>query len=669
MSDAKSFDAFIQAKGQTLRAKDAAPGNMEEWQTRRAKLGAAITIAMGPGPARPCRLTPNVVGVLNRKGYRIEKVVFRSRPGVWISSSLYIPEPDKGKRPAVLVVHGHWKGARRDPVVQARCLGLVKLGFVVLAVDAFSAGERHPASAGYHGELLGASLWPAGLTLLGLQVYDNRRAVDYLISRPEVDPARLGVTGASGGGNQSMYAGAMDDRLKAVVPVCSVGNYQAYLKAACCVCEVLPGALRFTEEGDVLGLVAPRALLVISATKDAIQFSVEEAKKSLTRAQAIYKLHDVESRVHHAVFDSPHDYNKAMREAMYGWMTRWLKEEGDGKPIAEPAHEIEKVEDLACWPKGKRPAVFLFPPTLAALRARRMLNPFANSLDKASWEAQTKAMRNTLQNEVFGGIRFAAPDRPGRVQPQRGDNRSVMVTLPAEDSLNIRANLHLSIANLSKTRPGCVLLHLGGRAKGTKHPLITALTNIGRDVCCPTLRATGESQPPNDAVGKAPDHNSAEHAVWIGQPLLGQWVLDAFMFLNFMAKKSPGKNRLAVVGIGPAGLVALCAGALLPDLVESVAVIASPVSLIPGGNYPKGMPMGLLAPGLFRVGDVPHIAALAAPKRLLIAGGIGPNGQSLDEKELREAYSFTRSIYKLNGAKGELTIGAEPGALDLVRYL
>ena len=89
-----------------------------------------------------------------------------------------------------------------------------------------------------------------------------------------------------------MYAGALDERFKAVVPVCSVGNYQAYLQAACCVCEVLPGALRFTEEGDVLGLVAPRALMVINATKDAFQFSVGEAKKSLERARAIFKLYD-----------------------------------------------------------------------------------------------------------------------------------------------------------------------------------------------------------------------------------------------------------------------------------------------------------------------------------------------------------------------------------------
>src|SRR5260370_1413220 len=178
-----------------------------------------------------------------------------------------------------------------------------------------------------------------GPTVLGMQVYDTHRAVDYLLTRPEVDGDHLGITGASGGGNQTMYAGALDERFQAVVPVCSVGNYQAYLQAACCVCEVLPGALRFTEEGDVLGLVAPRALMVINATKDAFQFSVGEAEKSVARAKEVYKAYGAGEKLAHVPFESPHDYSRAMREAMYGWMTRWLNGDGEHTPILEPPHE------------------------------------------------------------------------------------------------------------------------------------------------------------------------------------------------------------------------------------------------------------------------------------------------------------------------------------------
>src|SRR6516162_1871280 len=307
--DSQVFNQFIRSQAAALRAKDTPPTTRKEWENRRMQLRQAMFAAMGPFPDKPCELEPKVVGVLQRQGYRIEKLIFQSRPDVWVTANAYVPENVKGRVPAVLVVHGHWPWARRDPVVQARCLGLVKLAFFVLAVDAFGSGERypHPGSGTYHGALYGSTLWPVGQTLLGMQVYDNRRAVDYLLTRREVDGERLGITGASGGGNQSLYAGALDERLKAVVPVCSVGTYQAYLQAACCVCEVLPGALRFTEGGDVLGLVAPRSLLVMSADEDAFQFSVGEAKKSLERARSIYRLHNAIGKIEHVTFASKYD--------------------------------------------------------------------------------------------------------------------------------------------------------------------------------------------------------------------------------------------------------------------------------------------------------------------------------------------------------------------------
>jgi len=335
--DPLAYDQFIQAQGLALRAKDLPPVNRREWDQRRIKLRQSILDTIGPFPNKPCDLAPQFQGFLKRDGYRIERLIFQSRPDVWVTANAYVPESAKGKLPAVLVVHGHWPLARRDPVVQARCLGLVKLGFFVLAVDAFGAGERYtqPAAGTYHGALYGSTLWPVGQTLLGMQVYDNHRAVDYLLTRREVDGEHIAITGASGGGNQSMYAGALDERIKAVVPVCSVGTYQAYLRAACCVCEVLPGALRFTEEGDVLGLVAPRSLLVINASRDAVQFSPAQAEKSVARARQIYKTYGADDHLDHRVFDSPHDYNQPMREAMYGWMTQWLKHQTPASRVAE----------------------------------------------------------------------------------------------------------------------------------------------------------------------------------------------------------------------------------------------------------------------------------------------------------------------------------------------
>jgi dienelactone hydrolase len=372
------FLKHIHTTVDALRAADAPVTTLEQWRDRKASIRQGLREAWGGLAATTCELNPQRLGLLRRDGYSVEKVLFQTLPGVWMTGNVYVPDwkPERPvganetrpPLPAVLCVHGHWKHAKQEPVVQARCIGLAKLGFLVLCVDAFGAGERAIGTAlgEYHGEMSGATLLPTGFPLSGVQVYENMRAVDYLLSRGDVDPERLGITGASGGGNQSMYGGAFDERFKAVVPVCSVGTYRAYLGTACCVCEVVPGAARLTEEWGILSLVAPRALMVVSATKDAFQFSVAEAEKSLAKAKAIFELHGVAANVKHAVFDWHHDYSQPMREAMYGWMLKHLADKGDGSPVAEPAHTTEEPETLRCFPGDSRPADYVTLPKFAA---------------------------------------------------------------------------------------------------------------------------------------------------------------------------------------------------------------------------------------------------------------------------------------------------------------
>ena len=673
MPDPTTFNAFILEQAHLLRAKDVPPAERKEWAARRRKLRDDMFAAIGPFPDKPCPLEPREIGVLKRDGYRIEKLLLQTRPDVWATANAYVPEMVKGKVPAVLAVHGHWAGARRDPVVQARCLGLVKLGFFVLAIDAFGAGERHPdvARGGYHGALIGSTLWPVGQTLVGLQVYDNRRAVDYLQTRPEVDGDRLGITGASGGGNQTMYAGALDERFKAVVPVCSVGNYQAYLKAACCVCEVMPGALRFTEEGDVLGLVAPRALMVVSATKDAFQFSVGEAKKSLERTSAIFKLLAAEEKLTHAIFESPHAYNQAMRESMYGWMTRWLKGESKGEPIPEPKHNVDTIEDLTIFADGKRPPGFVYPATYAAREAARLLAPVGKKPDhKEAWEARAIIMRGQLADDVLGG--FPKALKPGGKFGEsrtEGNITTVPLSLPVEPGLDLAAQVRFQRADKAGKIPACLLLHLDGGAEALKHPLATELVKSGWAVIAPDLRATGASKPDKDAVGPAPDHNSAEHALWIGRPLLGQWTFDVQVLLEWMARQ-PGYrvDHFAVVGLGQAGVVALMAAALVPR-VEVAAALDAPATLVTEHAYAAGTRMGLLAPGILWVGDIPHLTALAAPRRLLLAGAMSPQGKKLEAKEMQAAFDFTAAMYKLLKAEDGLSLREQAAPVDVVAWL
>jgi len=654
------LEEFLREQAKKLHEKDEPAQTRDEWEKRRSALRAKIFAAIGEFPAKPCDLEPRVIDTLKRDGYTIQKLIFQSRPDVWVTATTYVPE-SKEKVPAVLVVHGHWSWARRDPVVQSRCVGLAKLGFFVMAVDAFGAGERYtaPARGTYHGALYGSTLWPVGQSLLGMQVYDNQRAVDYLLSRPEVN-GKLGITGASGGGNQSMNAGALEERFSAVVPVCSVGNYQAYLKTACCVCEVLPSALQFTEEGDLLGLTAPRALLVINASRDGIQFSPAEAAKSLARAKEIYKLMGVEGKVEHKIFESGHDYSQPMRETMYGWMTLHLKGEGKGEPIPEPKLTLEKPEDLSCFPDpSARPKGFLFPPTFAAAVGKEL----AAKADKLvpdhqeMWDATAIGLRKELTRTLGKLPKLPKQPEGPFVGSSSGQMSTTAFEVIPEEGIKLAGSIG-ALARREKDDGYCLVLqyddHPNPKEPGALREMIL---KRGAAIARVPLRGTAANKPAS-GIGGAPDHNLAEYGVWLGRSLLSQWVIDVrAIFSHPLVQDKNGRKIL--VGIGPMALPALIASALIPDVADATILIDPPASFISETGYAPGTPMGILAPGILKVGDIPHLTSLIAPRRLIIAGGTALNGKKLSEKELKEAFDFTSKVYSANKAAGRLTITTE----------
>jgi sugar lactone lactonase YvrE/cephalosporin-C deacetylase-like acetyl esterase len=661
----KQYQAFMLKQAAELRKNDKAPPTVEEWTKQEVGLRKNLLTAWG-GEAcflpKPCDLDPKQHGdPLKRDGYTVEKITFQTRPGVRMTANLYVPDAAKKKpAPAILMVHGHWRGAKQDPVVQSRCIGAAKLGFVVLCVDAFGAGERGVGTAlgEYHGEMTAATLLPLGTPLSGLQVYENTRAVDYLETRPEVDKTKIGITGASGGGNQTMYAGAWDKRFKAVMPVCSVGNYQAYLQTACCMCEVVPGALTFTEEWAVLALTAPRALCVVNATKDGIQFSVGEAKKSLALTGPVYKLFGKPDNLQHAIFEGPHDYSKAMREQMYGFMTLHLKGEGRGDPIPEPVFKTEDPETLRCFPGDTRPKDFMTIPKFAAQEGKKLLAAKPAAIDADEWQKERDRLRAELAVITLGGFPNGKPvmEKPFEKDLANKETSEISTVIHSESGIKLRVALRLDLAVKARPRnlPTVVILSLDGRESENRRKLEKAVLSTGCIAIAMDLRATGPSLSfPGEKIGRAPDHHTAEWGLWTGRPLIGQWVNDVRRVLD-VGDLGKG-NEIILIGEGPAGIVALCAAATDKRITKVVAVdtLASFVTDEPYTNQR----LGTLAPGILRdIGDVGHIAALCAPKPVVIAGGVSPGGKALKADELAAAYAPASAVFKLLGKEKNFVI-------------
>ncbi|MDB5391221.1 MAG: dienelactone hydrolase-like enzyme [Planctomycetaceae bacterium] len=651
---------FVKQRGTQLRAADALPASLEEWGERKQELRKQLLKSWGGFPVEPCDLTPKILGELKRDGYRVEKVIFQTRPGVWMTANAYVPE-GSGKRPAVLCVHGHWKGAKQDPVVQSRCIGLVKLGFFVLCVDAFGAGERGLSKnlGEYHGEMVAATLLPTGLPLSGLQVYENMRAVDYLLTRPEVDGEKLGITGASGGGNQTMYAGAYEERFKAIVPVCSVGTYQAYLGAACCMCEVVPNAMTYTEEWGLLAMVAPRALMVINATKDAFQFSVGEAQKSVSAAQHVFRLFGKAGNISHDLFESPHDYGKTMRESMYGWMTLHLKGEGQGNPIVEPVIQTEDPEALRCFPGDSRPEDFITLPKFAAEQGQRLVTKWKSEklAHREHWDATSERLQHAFGFTVLGGWPKRNDAKPAITKSD--DGKTTTFVLETEPGIEATAVYHVGT---QPERGLAVILCLEGSGPAAETPLVKDLIGQGWSRLHLELRATGKYAVPGDKIGRAPDHNSSEWAMWTGRPLLGSWIWDARRLLDVFFEQQPELlPKSALIGIGPAGIVAL-GTAQFARKIPTVLVVETLASYVSDAPYMNQW-LGLMAPGILRdVGDVSQLAAFVAPRKLIIAGGVSGSSIKLKPEDVETAFAYSRKIYGLLGAESQLKLVAPEDA-------
>jgi hypothetical protein len=407
--------------------------------------------------------------------------------------------------------------------------------------------------------------------------------------------------------------------------------------------------------------------LVINAAKDTVQFSPAEAEKSLRRARDIYQLHGAADHIAQRVVNAGHGYDQSMREAMYGWMSRWLKNEGDGSPIAEPQFTTEDPTALKCYPDLKqRPSAWLFPPSFAQRVGRDLL---ARQFPKPPTHAEewtSTAITSCMElREVLGAMpTVPQPNAAIGSTATSGSTVITQVTLPGEPGLPIVISFQHRAMQPPRPKSAVVIAFDDVDASG-KHPVPTALVKAGWSVAIPQLRLadlkTGSKTRPAD-------YSQAEHGVWVGRPLLGQWVWETQCVIDWLRTQNINRDHIFVVGIGLASIVGLVVAALARTELAGLVTVQMPSSFLTEDAYGPNWRMGLLAPGIIRAGDIPHLAGLVAPRPQVIADGVDPQGQPLKESKLQEAFAFTTRVYQAVPS-ARLTIIREPDWDEIARKL
>ena len=321
-----------------------APGSLSAWQSQRVELREQLRTLLGKLPPRPSPLKVESVSRENRGEFTVEKFRFDNGAGAMVPGYLVIPAGVSNKAPAILFCH--WHGGEYDigkeELFQSRHTpeapgpALARRGFVVLGIDAYCFGERNglgpggPNEKGGAGEMTASkfNLW-VGRSLWGMILRDDSIALDYLASRPEVDPARMAVTGISMGATRSWWLMALDERLKAGVAVACMTRYQNLLKAgelkAHGIYYFVPGMLNHFDTEAVISLIAPRPVLFMTGDQDG--GSPPDGIREIEAAvQPIYRLYGKSESFKNIVYPGlGHVYTPEMWRNTQEWFDTHLK--------------------------------------------------------------------------------------------------------------------------------------------------------------------------------------------------------------------------------------------------------------------------------------------------------------------------------------------------------
>ncbi len=600
-------------------AARAALATKEQAEAYQRRIRERFVGALGGFPART-PLNARTVGVIARDGYRVEKVLFESQPNHHVTALLYLPGNGDAQAPGVLVPCGHSAGGKDCDAYQWVCANLARNGMAALLYDPLDQGERaqlldaagKPRVSGTAAHSrLGVGSILLGRSTATFRIWDGMRALDYLASRPEVDPGRLGCTGNSGGGTLTSYLMALDPRIRAAAPSCYITDLRHVAE------KIGPqdaeqnifGQLAFgMDHAEYVALRAPNPTLVCSATKDF--FDIDGARASVGKARHVYELFGAGDRLAQCVADEKHGFTAPLRAGAVGWMKRWLLDSADVLP-ERPDEPLIRGAEAWCTPGGQ---VMLLPGERSAHDINRMRNAELARARAALWQDPAAALEQVRQ---VTGIRRLSELPPG-VTDQEEAYRSlkslgkhpVTFCLRPEPGIELAALLYGSEVPLATT---VTLLVCGAGAWAADAEEIAACVKRGETVVVAELRGLGLTQ--GGVIGDRDDKLGLEWkdafaAYLLGTSYLAKRAEDVLQWGRF-ARGLPReevkvKVRLAATGVAvPA---ALHAAALEPGLFEHVTLIGGLASWSELLEHPLATNQLINAVhGALRVYDLPEL--------------------------------------------------------------
>jgi dienelactone hydrolase len=652
------------------------PATRAAWEARRKEVREQVLVATGLWPMPPkTPLRPVIHGKIDRDDYTVEKVFFASLPGHYVSGNLYRPKGKTGKLPAVLCPHGHWNKGRlfdageaaakreiaskaeetmagaRYPL-QARCAQLARMGCVVFFYDMVGYADSKRLG---HVALNGADAELHLQTLMGLQTWNSVRALDFLLSLPEVDAKRIGVTGASGGGTQTFILCGIDDRPAAAFPAVMVSTKMQ----GGCVCENCSYLRLGTGNVELAGLFAPKPLAMSGAN----DWTLEIESKGLPELKKLYKLYDAEDKVHAKCYPKfGHNYNQVSRELMYDWFNKHLAL-GHSSPVKEKPFEPIAPDDLKVYTKdhplpkdavdADRLRQYLTATSekqIAALKPsdakslgeyRRVLGTALRVMIHDKLPAKAEVTGKTVEGPV--AFRFGRSSVPGRrtkvlIQRQGGTGVPALVVSRPKGSGTVVVWAHpkgqASLFEDSKPIPAAEAI------------LVTNATIVAPDVFGAGQQALEKPFPVNASY--------AGYTFGYNRPVLSQRVSDILTTVAYAASQ-PGVRNVHLIGFEEAGPWVMLARGLCGDAVTRTAADVNRFRF----EKVRTTRDEMMLPGALKYGGLAALTAVAAPGELFVHNnrGTGMGG-------------WLKPAYKAAGAEKKVrTSGEKVEAEKVVEWL